>query len=188
MDGSGGTKLGAVSSDVGRWIGKVLFMRKRFCWGMGAGVILFLALLAGQGQSQPRINTKDVMRFKLFYAQGVLEGITMENFDLIATNAHKLVSLSQAADWQVRQTPEYQKFTTDYARHASALGKAAKNRNVDAATVAYFQLTVSCVNCHRYLRGAGTANTEFRISKLPLVKLPPSNRSAPAWSTIAAAW
>jgi hypothetical protein len=163
-------------------------MSKRIRWVAGVGAILCLALLGGQGQPQPKINTRDVMKFKLFYAQGVLEGITMENFDLVATNANKLVSLSQAADWQVRQTPEYQKFTTDYARHASALGKAARNRNVDAATVAYFQLTVSCVNCHRYLRGAGTAGNGFVAPQLPLVKIPPSSQPLPSPSNIAAAW
>ena len=35
--------------------------------------------------------------------------------------------------------------------------KAAKDNNVDAATVAYFQMTVSCVTCHKYLRGRHVA-------------------------------
>ncbi len=148
----------------------VRFMKKGMSWMLAGGLVLWFAALAGQGQPEPRINTKDVMKFKLYYAQRVLEGITMENFDLINTNAQKLASLSQAADWQVRQTPEYQKFTMDYSRHAKALSKAAQGRNVDAATVAYFQLTVSCVNCHRYLRGAGTAENESTSPKLPFVQ------------------
>ena len=63
--------------------------------------ILILATLAfwvfavdAQGDA-----TKDAMRFKLHFAQGVLEGITMENFSLIATNALKLKRLSESADW-----------------------------------------------------------------------------------------
>ena len=154
-------------------------MRKRIGWVIGCGMVLWLAMLAGQGQPEPKINTKDVMKFKLHFAQRVLEGITMENFELIATNAQKLASLSQAADWSIRQTPEYQKFTTDYARQANALSKAAKDRNVDAATVAYFQLTVSCVNCHRYLRGASTVENKSTspepamVYGLPLERLNP---------------
>ena len=96
-------------------------------------------------------------------------------------------SRSQAADWQVRQTPEYQQFTMDYARHAKALGKAARDRNVDAATVAYFQLTVSCVNCHRYLRGAGTAENESASPKLPFVKGREPKLQNPPASVIATA-
>ena len=126
------------------------------------------------------------MKFKLHFAQGVLEGITMENFNLIATNAQKLASLSQAADWQIRQTPDYQKFTMDYARQANALAKAAKNKNVDAATVAYFQLTVSCVNCHRYLRGASTAGNEAIPPRLPMANGLLSHRIGTAFPSSAA--
>jgi hypothetical protein len=98
--------------------------------------------------------TKDGMRFKLHFAQGVLEGITMENFSLIVTNALRLKRLSESADWKLRSTRDYQRLTVDFERATEALERAARNRNVDAATVAYFQLTTTCVTCHKYLRGA----------------------------------
>jgi hypothetical protein len=108
----------------------------------------------GTGQ---KMSTRDAMKMKLVLAQSVLEGIAMERFDQIATNAQHLPKLAQAAEWRHRETPAYQRFTADFVRQADALGRAAKSRNIDAATVAYFQLTVSCVNCHRYLRGADQA-------------------------------
>ncbi len=106
-----------------------------------------------RSQSEPKVSTKDVMKFKLHHAQRLLEGIATENYQVIADSAKELKALSQQADWQIRQTPEYQKFTADFARHADSLLKAANNKNVDAATVAYFQMTVSCTTCHKYLRG-----------------------------------
>ena len=163
-------------------------MLKRTTWILGCGLVLLLALLAGQGQPEPRVNTKDVMKFKLYFAQRVLEGITMENFDLIATNAQKLNGLSQATDWRLRQTPEYQKFTADYSRQASALSKAAKDRNVDAATVAYFQLTVSCVNCHRYLRGASTVGNDPNPPELPTANGRRAGRPKPPGTIVVTAW
>jgi hypothetical protein len=122
----------------------------------------------GRSLSGSEVSTRDVMKFKLHYAQGVLEGIAMENYPLIRTNAMKLSRLSQSADWRIRQTPEYQRFTTEFRHQADALAKAAADRNVDAATVAYFQLTVSCVNCHRYLRGAGRAGLTPGVVDLSL--------------------
>lgn len=107
--------------------------------------------------SQEGISTREVMKLKLHYTQRVLEGLAIENFDLILTNAQNLSFLSQAANWEVRQTREYQIFTANFRHHAESLVAAAKRKNVDAATVAYFQLTVSCVNCHRYLRDAKMA-------------------------------
>lgn len=119
-----------------------------------------LGLLAARSQISPGRNTRDGMKFKLHFAQSVLEGIATENFPLIATNAQKLKRLSQSADWQLRQTPEYQKFTADFARHADALGQAARDSNVDLATLAYFQMTISCVNCHKHLKGRDVAQVD----------------------------
>jgi hypothetical protein len=133
-------------------------------------VIALLMFLPHRSNAQSSANTKAIMRNKLAYAQGVLEGITTENFGLISTNAQKLNALSQSADWRVRNTIEYQIFTSDFSRQAVALEKAAKANNIDAATVAYFQLTVSCVNCHKYLRGAREARWEHDGALPRLVK------------------
>ena len=103
-------------------------------------------------------STKEVMQLKLGYAQKILEGIATEDFDLILQNAQKLEKLSQATGWYTRQTPEYGMFTTEFRRHVKSLQRAAKEKNVDAATGAYFQMTVSCTSCHKYIRGRNVAD------------------------------
>ena len=99
------------------------------------------------------IRDKNVMQFKLYYAQGVLEAITTENYSLLATNAQKLGAITREVSWKTRHTPEYDRLSADFRRQTDALAKAARDRNADTATVAYFQMTVSCVTCHKYLRG-----------------------------------
>ena len=128
-------------------------MKTRFYIFSGLTLVLFFTTAPIRSQSEPKTSTKDVMKFKLHHAQRVLEGMATENYEVLADNAKKLKALSQQADWQIRQTPEYQKFTADFARSADSLLKAANSKNVDAATVAYFQMTVSCTTCHKYLRG-----------------------------------
>lgn len=117
---------------------------------------LFAGLAATVAPNDPKITTREIMKVKLESSQKVLEGIATENFTTVAANAQKLVVLSQVAGWQARQTPEYKQYTADFRRHAEALQKAARDENVDAASVAWFQLTVSCVNCHRHMRGVRT--------------------------------
>lgn len=114
---------------------------------------VFACVAATVAPNDPKITTREVMKLKLESSQKVLEGIATENFVTITANAQKLVLLSQAAGWQARQTPEYKQFTAEFRRHAEALQKAARTENVDAASVAWFQLTISCVNCHRHMRG-----------------------------------
>lgn len=129
---------------------------RKLSWGLGlAGGIV---ALAGEPAAGPSL--RDTMRFKLHYAQGVLEGIATENFPLVTTNAVRLGQLARSTEWKARTTPEYDRFTTDFLRHTEALRKAAQKGNAEAASVAYFQLTVSCVNCHRHLRGVETGRLE----------------------------
>ena len=127
-------------------------------------IIVALAIaiaLAVWGSSKAADSrTKEAMRLKLEYAQKVLEGIVLEDFELIAFNAEKLKAISQSAEWQHRKSADYQRHTGDFTRQAEALVKAAERKNVDAATVAYFQLTASCVSCHRHLRGTEQATLE----------------------------
>lgn len=124
--------------------------------------LLSIALLAGVAATiapnDPKITTREIMKLKLESSQKVLEGIAVENFAAISANAQKLAVLSQAAGWQARQTPEYKQYTAEFRRHAEALQKAARDENLDAASVAYFQLTISCVNCHRHMRGVRTVS------------------------------
>lgn len=96
--------------------------------------------------------TSEVMRQKLGHSQQVLRGLALQDFGLIKTNASKLVRLSQAGGWVARQSPDYELFTMEFRRSAEALAAAAEAGNIDAATVAYTQMTFSCVSCHKYMR------------------------------------
>lgn len=112
---------------------------------------------AQQTQSRPEIGTQEAMRLKLGYSEKVLEGISLENYGMIKTNAQRLVALSRLAGWRARQTPEYELFSNEFRRQAEGLVIAANEKNLDAATIAYVQLTFSCTACHKYMRGAKVA-------------------------------
>ena len=47
------------------------------------------------------------MRVKLDDAKKVLEGLTVEDYNMIVKNAQEMSLLSEDAVWQVLQTPEY---------------------------------------------------------------------------------
>ena len=113
------------------------------------GVLIWLAI---RSEAPDTPNTREVMKLKLSYAQNVLEGIATEKTELIVGNAQKLSALSKAGGWRVNVTPEYQLFAAEFRRHADAVARAARDKNLDASSLAYFQMTMSCINCHRYMR------------------------------------
>ncbi len=115
-----------------------------------AAVLLVWRSTRSVAQDAP--NTREVMKIKLAYAQHLLEGVTTENAEIVVANAQKLSALSKSAGWRARETPEYELFSAEFRRHADAVARAAKDNKMDAASLAYFQMTMSCINCHRYMR------------------------------------
>jgi hypothetical protein len=114
---------------------------------------LFIALLlAAPGSSEQEKGKREFMREKLKHSQEIVEGLTVENFDQIAKNAQRLGLLSHAAGWNVFQTEEYVLQSGEFRRAVEALSKHAMQKNLDGAVLAYLDVTMKCVNCHKYVR------------------------------------
>jgi nitrate/TMAO reductase-like tetraheme cytochrome c subunit len=106
------------------------------------------------GHSAERVlkPTQAAMRLKLTYAQGVLEGITLEKFDLIITNAAKLRDMSQTNTFVLVGNRDYQTCRTNFQTSVDALTRAAKEQNSQKATEAYMKMAQSCFDCHKTFR------------------------------------
>jgi len=92
------------------------------------------------------------MRKKLEASQSVIEGLALEDFDLIAKGAKQLKTTSAAAEFLVIHDPLYSEYADDFRRIADKMEKAAKEKRIDGATLAYMDMTMSCVECHKYVR------------------------------------
>ena len=127
--------------------------------GRAPGVVAMAAVLIGAwaavGQEAAAPKADDVgpfMRAKLAHAQDVLAGLALEDFDAIARGAQELALASQAASWQVLQTPEYARQSAEFRRSCETLKKTAKEGNLDGAALAWMEVTMKCVQCHKYVR------------------------------------
>lgn len=120
-------------------------------------------LSAPPRQAEPREvapnKVADFMQLKLQHAQKVLEGLAIEDLDMVAKNAQEFSLLSQAASWNVLQTEEYIQQSAEFRRTADAMTKAAKDNNLDAAAIRYVELTMKCIHCHKYVRGVRVARS-----------------------------
>ncbi len=92
------------------------------------------------------------MQAKLSHSQQLLRGLVTEDFEGIAKNSQKLSVLSEEASWQVLQTAEYREHSLEFRRAAEAVAEAAKEKNIDGASLSYVKLTLSCIACHKYVR------------------------------------
>lgn len=94
------------------------------------------------------------MRAKLMHSQNVLEGLTTEDYDLIAKGAQELALASLDSNWHVLQTEDYARQSAEFRRACGTLGDAAKAKNLDGAALAWMDVTLKCVQCHKYVRDA----------------------------------
>jgi cytochrome c556 len=107
---------------------------------------------AAQNAAPQADAVADFMRAKLGHSQHVLEGLALEDYDLIARGAQELALASQASSWQVLQTEEYARQSAEFRRSCDALRTAAKQKNLDGAALAWMEVTMKCVQCHKYVR------------------------------------
>jgi hypothetical protein len=118
--------------------------------------IVSFALLVGfshpSGFGEDPQNVTELMRKKLKHAQAVLEGIAVNDFDKIAQSSDELMLISKAAEWRVVKTPDYDLHSNSFRRACESLKEKAKEKNLDGAALAYVDLTLSCVRCHKYVR------------------------------------
>jgi cytochrome c556 len=64
-----------------------------------------------------------------------------------------LSAMTQEADWRAFENPDYEQNSATFRRQVDALVKSARNKNLDGATLAYVRMTMSCVDCHKFVRG-----------------------------------
>ena len=125
---------------------------------VAAGIVV-LAVAAVTG-SRPTVDESTTrpdqvavfMRAKLAHSQNVLEGLAIEDYDLIDKGAQELSLASEDASWQVLQTEDYARQSADFRRSCDSLRKAAKSHNLDGAALAWMEVTMKCVQCHKYVR------------------------------------
>ena len=128
---------------------------------------VLVILIGALAQPLKTTPAKEFMRAKLEHSQKVLEGIAVEDYRLILVHAQKLGAMSQDAEWKMFQNPEYLELSASFRRYADTLTQAAKEKNLDQATVAYLGMTMSCVECHKFVRGRRMARIETEVPSAP---------------------
>jgi hypothetical protein len=121
--------------------------------GWMAGLSLLLLALPAFADEPAKDSAPSVwMRKKLDYSQSILEGLSTADFDKIAQNARAMQSLSRVEAFVRGRTPGYRRQLQIFQSANEELIEQADNDNVEGAALAFTQVTISCVNCHKQLR------------------------------------
>jgi glutamate/tyrosine decarboxylase-like PLP-dependent enzyme len=111
-------------------------------------VAVCIPVLSSHGED----GLKKLMAKKLENSQKVLAGLALNDYDLVAKHADELIQISKAAEWRVLKTPQYEANSNDFRRAAETMIQQAKAKNTDGIALAYVDMTLTCVRCHKYVR------------------------------------
>ena len=126
-------------------------------------VCLFVISSVGKSQDQPTgkssklTSNQALMRDKLVQMNRILEGLTLDKFDQVQESAKTLGMISRATSWHIADpTPRYERLSKNFQEQTVDLGRHAKERNIDAATLDLVRINVTCAQCHQHMRENAT--------------------------------
>ena len=123
-----------------------------------AGVDYAAVTLKALKESQAVVPSLFALEAANVVAKVELKGVVTEDFPLIKRSAEGLEKMSRQAEWEVFHLDEYNHFSAEFRRIARSMAKQAEQKNIDGAALAYVQLTMSCVECHKFTRGVRMAD------------------------------
>lgn len=149
-------------------------MNRIFCFWIVAAASLALSIAvaedpkAGGKKSEPKkveakepkaaeekIDDKNPsiwMKKKLDYSQNILAGLTSEDFDKIADNARAMKGLGKFEAFVRSRNPAYTRQLQVFNEVNDEIIRQADSDNVEGVALAFTQLTINCINCHKALR------------------------------------
>lgn len=130
---------------------------RRWLTGLVVLATLFTAALAwGLQEQEPEPQEIDerqaFMQRKLDDARQIVEGLAMEDYRKISVAADDLIRISHESGWNTLTSEAYLQLSSEFRSSSSRLRKMADEENLDGATLAFFEVTMNCVRCHKFVR------------------------------------
>ncbi len=120
----------------------------------GTLLVVLAAWAFGSTPQDPeiKIDLTKFMERKLDSSREIVAGLAIADYEKISKSAQDMMLLSHESAWNVIQSEAYIKMSQEFRIAAERLRDTAHQKNLDGATIAYFEVTLNCVRCHRHIR------------------------------------
>jgi hypothetical protein len=123
-------------------------------WGLEPQTPLPAATPLGTDDEAGETTISVWMEKKLVHSQAILRGLAMGDLRDVQYNASRLKVLNRVEGFVRRKNPDYRSHLNTFSRVIVEIERQAERENIEGATLAFNQLTVSCVQCHKSLRSS----------------------------------
>lgn len=128
------------------------FSKRTILCTLCIGAILPAALAAKSQDETKKGPIQVSMRSKLEATSKVLEGLALEDKELIHEGAEALTAISKAEVWQVLRDTEYREHTQSFRNAIRRLDEAAQKSEFASAQLEWLSANKSCFDCHNHIR------------------------------------
>ena len=101
---------------------------------------------------------KEFMRKKLTASNQILEGLVVDDLSLVVSGSEALLKMSTAEKWRASNDIIYLQHSRDFRNSVETLRNKAKKQSIDGAALAWVDVTMSCIQCHEWVRNVVLAD------------------------------
>ncbi len=120
--------------------------------GFGAAMLFPSSQQVTPAAEEKPATLQAFMRQKLEASSQILEGLTVEDAELIKKGTTKILEMSKVELWNVLTDADYREFNRDFRSSMRKLDQAATEKNFDNAILQWIDAMKGCVECHKYVR------------------------------------
>lgn len=114
--------------------------------------LLFCPTPTASSQDPDPTKVPPLMQMKLEHTRNIMEGLTLEDYEKVASSARSLRLLSMESGWNVYQTKSYRAQSQAFRQATQLMSDAAADKDINRASLGYISMTIRCVDCHTYIR------------------------------------
>lgn len=103
------------------------------------------------------------MQKKLDSSSDILRGLMIEDFGLIERSADQLLDMSKAESWRASNDMMYLQHSNQFRNAVDELRTKSKKHSIDGASLAWVNVTMSCIQCHEWVRNIMLADNEVTL-------------------------
>ncbi len=110
-------------------------------------------------KDEPAGSLHRFMRQKMQASNLILEGLCMDDMKAVATGTQTLLKMPSEAKWRVSNDMMYRRYSNEFIQAVEELQQEAEENDVDGASMAWVNVTMKCLKCHKWVRNTVLAES-----------------------------
>lgn len=108
--------------------------------------------VSGDKEDEPVGGVHRFMRQKMQASNRILEGLCTDDLKLVTEGTETLLKMPKEAKWRISNDIMYRRYSTEFVQAVEELQEEAENHDIDGASMAWVNVTMKCLKCHKWVR------------------------------------